>query len=145
MDMKRLMTGTIVGGILMYGLGWLIWGTLFTDFFAANAGSATGVERDAPILWAQVVGNLVLAALYTMAILKTGASSVADGAKVGAITGLLVWLGVDFIHYAHTNLSNLTATLADPALELVRTAIVGAGIAMVLAKTASSGAGEYSP
>ena len=143
MDMKRLLTGTIVGGILMYGLGWLIWGTLFADFFAANAGSATGVAREPAILWAQVVGNLALAALFTMAIIKTGASSVADGAKVGAITGFLVWLGVDFVHYAHSNISNLTATLADPALELVRTAIVGAGIAMVLAKTAKTV--DYSP
>jgi len=143
MDMKRLMTGTIVGGILMYGLGWLIWGTLFNDFFAANAGSATGVGRESGILWATAVGNLALAALYTMAILKAGATSVADGAKVGAITGFLVWLGVDFIHYANTNIDNLTATLADPALELVRTAIVGAGIAMVLAKTASTSSTDY--
>ncbi len=143
MDMKRLMTGTVVGAILMYGLGWLIWGTLFTDFFAANAGSATGVGREDAILWASAVGNLALAALFTMAIIKTGASSVADGAKVGAITGFMLWLGVDFIHYANTNIDNLTATLADPALELVRTAIVGAGIAMVLAKTASST--DYAP
>jgi hypothetical protein len=78
-----------------------------------------------------------------MAILKTGASSVADGAKVGAITGFLLWLGVDFIHYANTNIDNLTATLADPALELVRTAIVGAGIAMVLAKTAGTTSTDY--
>ena len=144
MEMKRLLTGTIVGGILMYGLGWLIWGTLFTEFFAANGGSATGVSRDSGILWAQIVGNLALAALYTMAIIKTGATSIADGAKVGAITGFLVWFGVDFIEYSHSNISNLTATLADPALELVRTAIVGAGIAMVLAKTAKSTA-DYAP
>lgn len=114
-----------------------------TDFFAANAGSATGVERESPILWASAVDNLTLAALFTIAIIKTGASSVADGAKVGAITGFLVWFGVDFIHYANTNIDNLTATLADPALELVRTAIVGAGIAMVLAKTAGSSSSAY--
>ena len=52
MDIKRLSIGTLVGLVVLYALGWLFWEMLFTDFFAANRGSATGVSREAPVLWA---------------------------------------------------------------------------------------------
>lgn len=138
MDAKRLATGTLVGGITMFVVGYLIWTVAFAGFFAANAGSATGVLRDAPIWWAAIVGTLSLAALVTLAIGWSGESSIGGGFKIGATVGFLVWFGVDFLHYAHFNLSNLTATIADPALELVRTGIGGAVIGAVLGKTAES-------
>ena len=143
MDMKRLMTGTIVGGILLFALGYLFYEMLLADFFAANAGSATGVWRETPIYWAVLVGELMMAALVTMAIDKMGASSMAAGAKVGAILGFMVWFSVDFIYYGLANFSNLTATMVDPVVEIVRVGIVGAGIAMVLAKTATTSTTDY--
>lgn len=144
MDMKRLLMGTIGGGIVLFGLGYLFFEILLGDFFAANAGSATGVYRETPIFWAILVGELMMAALVTMAIDKMGASSMAAAAKVGAIVGFMVWFSVDFIHYGLTNLGNLTSTIADPFVELVRVGIVGAVIAMVLAKTAGPvSAGDF--
>ena len=46
MDIKRLIIGTVVGGITLYILGYIIWDMLFAEFYAANAGSATGVVKD---------------------------------------------------------------------------------------------------
>jgi len=134
MDMKRMATGTVVGGITMFAVGYLIWSVVFVSFFAANTGSATGVERDAPLYWAVALGALALAALVTLAIGWSGEFSIAGGFKIGATVGFLVWFGVDFIHYGWLNLSNLTATIADPALEIVRTGVVGAVIGGVLGK-----------
>ena len=65
MDTKRFLIGTLVGGIMMYLLGYLIWTLAFADFFAANTGSATGVAREASLVWAVVLGSLSLAALVT--------------------------------------------------------------------------------
>ena len=90
MDMKRLTAGTIVGGIAMYLLGMLIFELAASDFYSANAGSATGVARDVNIVWAIVVGTLAIAALVTIVIGHAGASGVADGFKVGALVGFLV-------------------------------------------------------
>jgi hypothetical protein len=45
-----------------------------------------------------------------------------------------LWFGVDFLHYASLDRWNLTATIADPILELIRTGIGGALIAFVLAR-----------
>jgi hypothetical protein len=137
MDTKRLVIGTVVGGITMYVLGYLIWTLAFANFFAANAGSATGVGREANLIWAVALGTLSLAALVTLAIgSRAGSPTIGGGVKTGAIVGFLVWFGVDFIHYGITNISNLTATIVDPLLELVRTGIAGAVIAAVLGRSA---------
>ena len=68
MDIKRLVIGTVAGGIALFILGYVIWNMLFTDFFAANAGSATGVAKDPQVMWAIAVGTLSYAALITLAI-----------------------------------------------------------------------------
>ena len=135
MDTKRFVIGTLVGGITMNVVGYLIWNLAFADFFAANVGSATGVARETGLVWAVALGTLSLAALVTLAVgSRTGSSTIGGGFKIGAIVGFLVWFGVDFIHYGLTNISNLTATIVDPLLEMVRTGIGGAVIAAVLAR-----------
>lgn len=138
MDVKKLAVGTVGGGVVMWALGYLIFGTLMADFYASNAGSAQGVVRDTPILWAGVLGTLALAKLVTFAAIWSGAASIADGFKIGAIVGFLVWFGVDFIHYANQNVSNLTLTMVDPVLEIVRTGLSGAFIVFLLAKVGDS-------
>ena len=137
MDAKRIVTGTIVCGITMYLVGYLIWEMLFPDFFAANAGSATGVAREKSLIWATLLGTFSLAALVTLAVGTRGDSpTIPEGFKVGAIVGFLIWFGVDFIMYGWNNVYNLTGTIVDPLLEIVRTGIAGAVVAAVLGRTA---------
>ena len=68
MDTKRLVIGTLVGGIAMYVVGYLMFGVTFAAFYAANAGSATGVSRDVNLEWAVALGTLAYAALITFAM-----------------------------------------------------------------------------
>ncbi len=146
MDTKRLIIGTIVGGIVLYILGYVIWEMVFADFFAANAGSATGVFRDNPVIWALALGTLSYAALITLAIgTRGGSATIVDGLKVGAIVGFLMWFGSDFIHYGIGNVSNLTATIADSLLELVRAGISGGVIAAVLGMIGGTQESPQSP
>lgn len=135
MNMKRLLIGSIVGGVAIYILGYVIWEVVFADFFAANAGSAEGVPREAEIYWASGLGALLYAALLTMTIeARSGATSVVDGLKAGAIVGFLLWGTADFTFFGAFNLLNLNATIADTVLEAVRAGIAGAVIAAVLGK-----------
>ena len=138
MDMKRILTGTIVGGVAMLAAGYVIWDVLMTDWFAANAGSAENLWREAPVWWAVILGTCVLAALVTAIIDKCDDLTVMSGFKWGGLIGLMIWLGVDMILFGYSNMNSLTASLVDPALEFVRTGIGGAAIAAVLGKTASS-------
>ena len=135
MNIKRLSIGSVVGAITLYLLGMLIWVILFADFFDANSGSAVGVDRDTPIVWAVIIGSLFYAVLITLALESRSASkSLVDGLIIGAVVGALLWGTTDFIFYGVTNLSNLTATLADILLEGVRGGIAGGVVAVVLSK-----------
>ncbi len=142
---KRLITGTVAGGITLFVLGYLIYGLALADFFASNSGSATGAARDPVIMWAIAVGEFSMAALVTLALVWKGASSTGDGFKTGAIVGLLVGLGYNFITYGVTNISNLTAVTVDPIISLLRVGIAGAVIALVLGKMGGSGSSSEQP
>ena len=134
MDAKRFLAGTVVGGIVLFFVGNLIFITLAGGFYAANAGTATGVDRAEPLMWAVVLGNVAYAALICYAMGTRNASGLIEGAKVGAIVGLLMWVAVDFIFYGLMNLSNLTRTIVDPLLEIVHAGIGGAVIGLLAAK-----------
>ncbi len=139
MDIKRFIIGTVVAGITLFILGYVIWNMLFVEFFAANAGSATGVVKDPQVIWAIALGSLCYAALLTLAIgSRAGSVTIVEGLKIGAIVGGLMWFAVDLTLYAVWNVSNLTAAIADSVLELIRAGISGAVIAAVLGKIAGA-------
>jgi hypothetical protein len=135
MDTRRFVMGTLVGGITLFVLGYLIFDLTFAGFYAANAGSATGVDRETQLVWAVALGTLSYAALITYAIVnRPGSLTPAAGAAIGAAIGFLLWFTVDFTLYGITNISNLTRTILDPLLELVRGGVAGAVIAIVLTR-----------
>ena len=68
MAAKRFVIGTLVGGAAVMAAGYLIFATPpFRDFYAyaMNEGSATGVARELPLLWAVALGALSYSALVT--------------------------------------------------------------------------------
>jgi uncharacterized membrane protein len=138
MDMKRIAIGTIVGAVTYFVAGYLIFEVGTADFYAENLGSATGLYRDAPLQWAIALGCLSLAALITLGVETRGTPTIAAGVIAGAIIGFLVWLGVDFTRYGNANAWNLTLTIVDPLLELIRGGITGAVIAAVLVRVPKS-------
>lgn len=124
-----------MGGVALFATGYLIFNVIFADFYTANAGSATGVDRSAQLVWAVALANLAYAALITFAIgNRTGTLSIGGGARIGAIVGFLLWFTVDFVFYGTTNIANLTRTIVDPLLEIVHGGIGGAAVAAVLGK-----------
>ncbi|TFH42932.1 MAG: hypothetical protein E4H01_12770 [Lysobacterales bacterium] len=135
MDAKRLTIGTVVGGVILFATGYVIFELAFGAFYAANAGSATGVERDPQLVWAVALGALSYAALVTLAIgSRPNSLNIGAGVKIGAVVGFLIWFTADFTLYGITNIGNLTRTVTDSLLELVHGGIAGGVIAVVLGK-----------
>ena len=131
MDTKRLAIGTVVGGIAMFAIAYLIW-DIALDYWNA-AFVASGVSKP-QVVWGAVLSNVAHAALVTLAIDRCGASTIGAGVKVGAIVGFLVWSGVDLAYYANTTIFDLTTTIFDPLLASVHFAIGGGVIAAVLSR-----------
>lgn len=135
MDTGRLVTGTIAGGVTLFVLGYLIFDMAFASFYAANAGSATGVMREGQLLWAVALGSLAYAALITYVMANArGPMTTGAGVTMGATVAFLLWFTVDFSLYGISNISNLTRTIVDPLLEAVRGGVAGAVIAAVVGK-----------
>jgi hypothetical protein len=140
MDAKRFVIGTVVGGIVLYLVGYLMFVKLFGPYYAANAGSATGVDRTQVVQWAIALGSLAYGALVTYAMgNRVGALSIGRGAAVGAIVGFLLWCTADLIQYGSSNVANLTRTVVDPLLEIVHGGIGGAAIAAALRRVPAVG------
>jgi len=132
---NRVVIATLVGAIVAFVLGGLLWGFALVGFFEANAGPAIGAMKEAPNFLPIALGQIPAALLLTLMIQKwEPRASLAGGAKVGALLGLLVTLSYDLTMYGSTNLMNLTAALVDPIVGMGHMAVVGAAIAIVLGR-----------
>jgi len=134
MNFKKLFIGGIVGGILYFGLGYLVYGNLLADFMHKHPGTATGVDRameDFQFLYL-IIGNLTLGFLLAYIFVKANVNSMAAGLVTGGIVGLLLSVSIDTMMYATTNIISKTAMAADVAAMTVISAIVGAGIGMAM-------------
>jgi hypothetical protein len=141
MDMKRLAVGTVVGGITMFVVGYLIFELGFGAYYAANVGAATNVFRESTLAWASALGGLAFGALLTYVLLdSSGPLTIASGFIKGAIVGFLAWVSVDLVYYGATNVWTFTMVIVDPLLELVHSGIGGAVIAAALARVPASAA-----
>jgi hypothetical protein len=135
MTTKQWAVGTVGGAVVLFAVGYVIFELLLKDFYAANSGTATGVYREAQIIWAVAVGALAYAALILFALRANLASAdVASGAKTGATVGFLIWLCADFTLYGISNINTLTLAIVDPLVELVRGGITGAAITVLVRK-----------
>ena len=135
MDSKKFLTGTLVGGIAFFFLGYLIYGMALVNFMSSHAGSATGVQKSMEEFtwWALIVGNLASGALLSYIFLKwANVSSFASGASAAAVVGFFASMGFDMVMFATSNLMDLTAIVVDILAFTVMNAVVGGIIGVVL-------------
>jgi hypothetical protein len=142
MNSQKFIVGGIVGGIVFFLLGWLIYGMLLKDFMATNFSSAMRADADT-IWWALILGQLAGGFLLAYVIGKAGATSAAAGAGVGFIVGLLVCLSYDLTIYGvSTSITSLKGLAADVAASALMGAVVGGVVGWVMGmskKTVAAG------
>jgi uncharacterized membrane protein len=132
---SRQLMAVVAGTVSLMVLGMLTYGMLLAEFFAANAGSAVGVWKEEPVMWALGVGQLAWAvALVYLFGRVPGVSSFAAGAKLGALLGLFVGAWWDLSMFAAQNAMNLTAAVADIGLNAVMSGITGGIVAAILSR-----------
>ena len=131
MTTQRFAIGTVVGGLVLFFLGYLVFGVVFADFFAANAGTATGVAKEPFDFVSLAIAQLAWGAALTLILGWAKVSSVGQAARVSALVGLLLFFGFDLTMFATTNTSTLMAAVVDPILAAVLFGVAGAAIAAV--------------
>lgn len=137
MNVKQFSIGTLVGAVTLFLLGFLVYAVLFSAFFEANAGSASGVSRadDSMVMPLLFLGNVAMAGLLTYIYLQWAQiSTFMTGLKGGLIIGLLMNLGHNLIMYSTTNIMNLTGALVDVVLYTIVVGLTGGVIGLVLGR-----------
>lgn len=137
MDAKKRIMATLAGFITYFLLGFIFYGMLLMDFYASNAGTASGVMRvDGDMQWwALIAGNVMMAYLLVYIFGNwANITTFGGGLKAGAIIGFIMSLGFGLNMYGTTNISNLTSTLVDPIVMTVMMGATGGVIGWVLGR-----------
>jgi hypothetical protein len=133
MDIKKLLMGGIVAAILYFGLGYLVYGKLLTDFMHTHPGKITidrpMAQEDFMYL---IIGNLLGGFLIAYIFLRANVRTAMAGLVMGGILGLLMSASFDCIIYGTTYAISRMGMAADVAASTVMSAITGAIVAMVM-------------
>ncbi|MEN8117724.1 MAG: hypothetical protein ABFS16_12135 [Bacteroidota bacterium] len=122
----KILRGTILGAIAYFLLGWLVYGILLMDFSAANYNQCISRADGVMIWWALIASNLVLALFLTLFLKWSGAKTLIDGLKTGALFGLLMSLTLGLSYYSMTTMyNNFTGIIVDVVVSVMLMAIVG--------------------
>jgi hypothetical protein len=133
MNSKNYFLAGILGGIVYFLLGWLVYGMLLMNYMEENAGLALGVNRVEMLLWSIGLGSLLYGFFLSYIFSCVGqVKTAAAGAKTGAWVGFLVAGAIDFTMYGTTNISTLNAVAVDILAATVMASITGAVVAWVL-------------
>ena len=129
MKTKNFIVSGLVGGVVAFFLGWLLWGFLFKSFFPDQPDDST---KTMVLIF---LGSLSYGLLLSYIFVKWAQISTASGgAKGGAALGLLLALYFDFFHMAMNASDTFQMMAIDLALSIVLGAIIGAIIGAVNGK-----------
>ena len=137
MDAKKRITATLAGFVVLFIMGWLLYGMLLMDFFQSNSGTATGVVREETdmVWWALIGGNILQAYLLVYVFGKwANINTFAGGFQNGLVLGLIWGYAYDLTTYGTTNITNLTGALVDPLVMGIMMATAGGVIGWMLGK-----------
>lgn len=131
MNTGKFISGGLIGGVVFFLLGWLIYGILLMDFMTQHTSAAAVAimrpEAEWP-WWAMISGNFGLGFLLSYVFSKSGTTSVSAGALSGAIVMFLFSFSIDLMMYAQMNISDLTGI----AVDLIASTVIGAIAGSVL-------------
>jgi hypothetical protein len=136
MSIKKVIIAGLAGGIVYFVLGWLVFGILMKDFYAAHTN--TGIMRPEKdmIWWAMVVSNLTWGIFMAYVLNRFGnANSLGSGFMAGATISLLISACYSLGFYAYSTMyGDMTGLAVDIILGTVVGGIIGAVVGFVLGK-----------
>jgi len=124
----------IVGAIVAFFAGWVIWGMLLMDFYEAHSTQYEGLYKE-PMIYAGIfVSQLAWGFLLAYLFEKMGVTTFAAGFLQGVIIFFLISLAFDVFMYSSMNLMDTTVIAVDVIVNAIFGGIVGGVIAMMLGR-----------
>ncbi len=134
MDTKKLLMGTVAGGVTYFLLGFIVYGILLADTMAENTNPCSMRAETDMVWWAMIGGNLGFGALLTFIFLKIGSVlSFGSGASAGAVITFLVSLSYDLMIFATTTMMTSPTSIAiDVVVSTAMGGVAGGAVGAVL-------------
>ena len=102
---KKIIIAALLGSVVSFLLGWLVYGILLMDFYSSHMNYYHGLMKDPPNLAAIFAGGLAMSFLIAYIYRKwSGTTSFATGFMNGLIIGFLVSLSFNLYMYASMDL-----------------------------------------
>ncbi|MEW2921210.1 hypothetical protein AB1A65_07060 [Muricauda sp. ANG21] len=134
---KSNLLATLVGAIVMFFLGYLIWGIATVDFFEQH--TVVNVMKEVPNMSLIALANLI--AVFALSTLYSkwarGHHSAGQGFQFGVWIGIFIGLGMGLLNYATANFMDMTGHIVEAIIDIVFFGIIGAVISLVYQKTAT--------
>ncbi|MFD2099789.1 hypothetical protein [Flagellimonas iocasae] len=133
---KTNLLATLVSAIVMFFLGYLIWGLATVNFFTEHTivNSMKEVPDLGLIALANLIGTFIMSTLYSK--WARGHHSLGQGFEFGALIGAFVGLSMGLLWYATANMMDLTAHVVEAILDIAFYGIIGICVALVYQKMA---------
>jgi hypothetical protein len=126
----RVLAGTLVGGIVMFFLGWLIFGLLLAEFMKAHTINYAGLMKEPmPDMIPLALANLVWAWLFAFIFdYWANIRTFVGGLKGGALIMFPIALGIDLQFMAFMNLYQGFAPLIIDVIAATVLGAIGGGV-----------------
>ncbi|TJY37927.1 hypothetical protein [Pontimicrobium aquaticum] len=137
MSNNKVLLAGLVGAVIAFLLGFIVYGNVLTDFFVENSGSASGVMRgDDEMQWVpMILGHITWGLLFAIIYGRwANISTFTSGAKTGALLGFLIGASFDLIQLGSTHIPNLTGVIVDIIVMTIISAIVGGVVGWFLGR-----------
>jgi hypothetical protein len=125
----KFFLAVLVGSIVAFFAGWLIFGVLFPEFYGHGIKeTASAVIKKPPLLWAIGISNIAWVLLITWALQKSGSTSFGKGFLTALWVSVLLIITFDFSFHAFYDIYETSFIALDVLASSVFWAIIG-GIA----------------
>jgi hypothetical protein len=133
MDLKKFILGSLVGGITMFLLGFVVYAIILEDFYTAQTVSGIAKSPEQMKYYPLFFGNVATASLLSYIFLKwANITTFAEGMKAGAVIGFFMAAGFDLVMYDTSRIMSAVGVVADIFVFAFLVSIVGGVVGVVL-------------
>lgn len=138
---KQNVLATLAGFLVMFFLGYGIWGVATAAFFEAH--TSPNVMKEVPDMVFIALSNLI--AVFALSTIygkwARGYHSAVEGFQFGAWIGIFSGLGLGLLWYATSEIYDITGVMANAVLDIIFYGIIGVVIALVYKKSSPQATG----
>ncbi len=121
---SKMLIGGVLGGVVLFLLGWLVYGVIFADSMAGMACMRTKETMNIPMI---AVGNILMGILLAYIYSRWASiSTFVGGATAAIVIGVLMYSSYDCLMYGTTTMmDSMTGILMDVVMGTIMLAIAG--------------------